>query len=340
MTDSNVFFLNAHEAMLRAGVDTAEVYRRIGIDPDELLKPGVRIPHRGQMSFWAAVEAVTGDAEIGLHLCPYVSPFAGEIVNHLFVSSPTLRDGLQNVFKYFRLLSDHLDIRLVTDAPGPYAMLSATIGDHSTPRHTEVTLCYGVLQAIRLATAGKFQAARLELNGTPAADLAGYPRIFGCPVEFGAPRTQVHFDRSVLDLPFLHANPEAASAHEAVAHRQMRRLGRRDTVDAVRKLLASELSSGLCTPAWVAAQLKRSPRGLRSELLDAGTSFNQLFEEVRQSSAKQLLARTEESIERIAQLAGFSDSSAFFRAFKKWTGSTPTQYRKSKQAHTHGLQPD
>ena len=332
MTDSNVFFLNAHEAMLRAGVDTAEVYRRIGIDPYALLKPGVRIPHRGQMGFWAAVEAVTGDAEIGLHLCPYVSPFAGEIVNHLFVSSPTLRDGLHSVFKYFRLLSDHLDIRLVTDAPGPYAILSATIGDRSTPRHTEITLCYGVLQAIRLATAGKFQAAHLELCATPVADPAEYRRIFGCPVGFESPKTRMHFDRSVLDLPFLHADPEVAGAHEAVAHRQMRRLGRRDTVDAVRKLLAGDLSSGRCTPDWVAAQLKRSPRGLRSELLDAGTSFNQVFEEVRQSSAKRLLTRSEESIERIAQLTGFSDSSAFFRAFKKWTGSTPSQYRKSKQS--------
>ena len=331
MTDSNVFFLNAHEAMLRAGVDTAEVYRRIGINPYELLKPGVRIPHRGQVDFWAAVEKVTGDAEIGLHLCPFLSPFAGEIVNQLFFTSPTLRDGLQSVFKYFRLLSDHLDIRLVTDDAGPHAILSATIGDRSTPRHTEVTLCYGVLQAIRLATAGKFQAARIELCGTPMVGAEEYRLIYGCPVGFGAHQTQIHFDRAVLDQPFLHADPEVVRAHEMVAHRQMRRLGRRDTVDAVRKLLASELSNGLCTLDWVAAKLKRSPRGLRSELLDAGTSFNQLLEEVRQLSAKRLLARSEESIERVAQLSGFSNSSAFFRAFKKWTGSTPTQYRKSKQ---------
>lgn len=331
MSDSNTFFLNAHEAMQRAGVDSAEVYRRIGVDPEVLSQPGMRIPHQAQVRFWAAVEAVTGDAEIGLHLCPFVSPFAGEVMNHLFVSSPSMRDGWRRCMKYLRLVSDHLDVRLIEDVPGPHAIIIVTLGDASTPRHTEIMFCYGVLQAVRLATARKFQPQRLELQAMPVTAAEEFGHIFACPVGFGAPVTRVYFDRAMLDLPHPHADPDLASAQEAVVHRQMRRLTHLDTVDAVRRVLASELESGLCTPAWVAAQLKHSPRGLRTELLDAGTSFNQILEDVRRALAKQLLLHTEETIEHIAHLTGFADPNAFFRAFKKWTGSTPMQYRKSKR---------
>ena len=331
MTDSNAFFLNAHEAMQRAGIDTAKIYRRIGIDPEELLQPGKRIPHQAQVPFWAAVEAVTGDPEIGLHLCPFVSPFSGEVMNHFFMSSPTMGDGFRRVSRYFRLFSDHLDGRIITDAPGPHAIILAALGDATTPRHTEIMFCYSVIQAFRLATAGKFHVERLELRSTPIASTEEFQRIFACPVGFGGSAIRLYCDRTMLDLPFLHGDPDMASAHEAVVHRHMRRLAHFDTVDAVRKVLASELESGLITPSWVATQLKRTPRGLRTELLDAGTSFSQVLEEVRQSLARKLLARSDETIENIAHLTGFADTNAFFRAFKKWTGSTPMQYRKSKQ---------
>jgi AraC-like DNA-binding protein len=330
MSDSNIFFLNADEAMNRAGLDTAAMYQRIGIDQCNLLQPGIRIPHQAQIKFWAAVESVTGDDEIGLHLCPYVSPFAGEVMNHLFISSPSIRDGIRRATKYLRLISDHLHVHVIDDQSEPHAILSAVLGDADTPRHTEIMFFYGMLQAFRLATAGRFRPERIALRAMPLTTAAEFERIFACPVEFGAAQTQIYFDRMMLDLPLLHADPDMASAQEAVVHRQMRRLAHLDTVDAVRKVMASELESGLCTPSWVAAQLKRSPRGLRTELLGAGTSFNQILDDVRRSVAKQLLARTDEPIAHVAHLTGFANSNAFFRAFKRWNGSTPMQYRQQK----------
>lgn len=332
MSDSNAFFLNAHEAMLRSGVDVGAIYRRIGVDPQKLLRPGVRLPHHYQMGFWKAVEEVTKDPEIGLHLCPFLSPFAGETLTHLFVTSPTLGAGLKRAGRYLRLLTDHLSVRIETDPSSPDAALTGVLGDEHTPRHTEITFLYAALQMIRLASGGLISFNRIELRCTPGSSPDEFAHIFGCPVSFDARETRCYFPRRMLDLPLPHADPEMAVAQETLAQRRMRKVLKHDRVDEVRRVIAAQLESEPCSLKGVAARLGRSPRSLRKELLDAETSFNQILTEERQSLAKRLLAKTTEPVEMIARLTGFSERSAFFRAFKKWTGMTPTEYRNSRRA--------
>lgn len=331
MSDSNVFFLNVHEAMQRAGINVDEVYRRIGIDPALLLQPGVRIPHEAQAAFWAAVEAVTGDPEIGLHLCPFISPFAGEVVNTLFVNSPTLGSGFIRVQRYIRLLSDHMMLQLVDGLPGPQAMIAGRIGNEHTPRHTEITVFYGVMQVVRWATSGRFRPQRLELCCSPSASPEEFEHLFGCPVTFGAAEAHCYFDRAMLDLPLLHADPDVVEMQEAVAQRRMRRVLRQDIVEEVRRMVTSRLDGEALSLTAIARLLQRSPRRLRSELLDAGTSFNDILSEARQSLAKRLLGGSTLPVEQVGHRVGFSERSAFFRAFKRWTGLTPMQYRQRRQ---------
>ena len=328
MSDSNVFFLNAHKALTRAGFDVDEIYRRLGINLQSYMRPGLRHPHQHHVSYWSAVEAVTGDREIGLHLCPYLAPFAGEVVVHLFVSSPTLGTGLQRALRYVRLLSDDLSLTLLNDISASNAVLMGSLGSSLTPRHSEITFFYGFLQAIRYGAGGFFKLQSIELR-CPESDAPGeFEKIFGCPVTFGAPMTRYHFSRELLNLPLPHADPEMLMANEALAQRKIRKVIKYDRVQAVRNLIESRLEEGACSLDVVATELHQTPRSLRRELLDAGTNFNQLVTETRRSLAKRLLANSAESIEHIAHLVGFSERSAFFRAFKLWTGLTPAQYRK------------
>ena len=81
----------------------------------------------------------------------------------------------------------------------------------------------------------------------------------------------------------------------------------------------------------VAAQLNITPRRLRTQLSEANTSFQQILSDYRCRLAKKLLANTNESVERIVYLTGFSEPSTFYRAFKRWTNETPVEYRKRKQ---------
>ncbi len=100
----------------------------------------------------------------------------------------------------------------------------------------------------------------------------------------------------------------------------------------VRRAIGETLESGVTSLETVAKRLNVPPRRLRTQLTDAGTSFNQVLADYRCRLAKRLLAHTAESIEQIVYLTGFSEPSTFYRAFKRWTSLTPIEYRKKKQA--------
>jgi len=97
----------------------------------------------------------------------------------------------------------------------------------------------------------------------------------------------------------------------------------------VRQRLAASMEGGVLGMAEVARSLGTSPRSLHRRLADEGTSFNDLLDEVRRQFAEQYLARPRPKIAEVAYLVGFNDPSAFFKAFRRWTGVTPSEYRHS-----------
>src|SRR5438105_13437610 len=93
MRDSGVLLQIVHAGMVSAGLDVAAIYTRLGYHADKLTQKDLRTPHRLQAFFWEIVEAVSGDPDVGLHLCPHLPVFRGEVIEYLFFSSPTFRDG-------------------------------------------------------------------------------------------------------------------------------------------------------------------------------------------------------------------------------------------------------
>ena len=113
-----------------------------------------------------------------------------------------------------------------------------------------------------------------------------------------------------------------------MANEKLAELARLDLVGAVKRAIGESLESGDTTLEAVAQRIGMPARRLRTELEDAGTSFNHVLADYRSRLARRLLARTDESIEQIVYLTGFAEPSTFYRAFKRWTGITPQQYRR------------
>lgn len=331
MRDSGHLLQVVHAAMVNAGIDVAAVYSRLGYDPRGAELRNLRTPHRMQVVFWDCMETVTGDPDIGLHLCKYLPVYRAEVIEYLFFSSPAFRDGCARALKYLRLVSDALAVRMHETDTGPKLTVVTSAADAPQLRHTEICVVYSLIRFMGEVTEGKFRATRLRLRCARVSEQQDYEAVFGCPVEFGAPHTEIHFDPAVLEYTSPRWDPDLLRLHEEFAERRMSSLKRADLIERIRKVFSQRLELDGCDLDEVAKELGMPARRLRFELACAGTSFSQLLSDFRYALARRLLAGTDEPIERIVYLTGFSEPSTFYRAFKRWAGMTPVQYRESRR---------
>ncbi len=328
LTDSGVLLRLVHQALQNAGVDAHAVLQRSGAALLQLNDPRLRTPVAAQDVFWKAAVEVSGNPYIGLHLGRYLPRFRGQVLEYLFSSSPNFGEGLRRVLQYQRLLSDAMSGRFVQQEDVCY--LASGIAD-TTSRNMAECMMAGIIQFFRQVTDGAFAPLQVWFSHDQGAELSDYEEIYGCPVLFQQKETRLYFPLEILDRTFWHAEPELLKLHVQVATEKLAELQRMDLVSDVRRVIGQMLESGEVSLDEVAKQLRMKPRSLRSQLADVGSSFNHVLNDYRSRLARRLLAKTDESIEQIVYLTGFSEPSTFYRAFKRWTQETPIEYRRRKK---------
>ncbi len=332
LTDSGTLVRLAYRGLVNLGVDADEVLRRSGLDPSDLYRANLRTKFSGQPRFWKAAVELSGDPCIGLHLGEQMPVYKGQILEYLFLSSTTFGDGLNRVLSYQRLISDALHGQ-VSETPSP--CLTSYFAEHQyATSHLAEAMVLGLIKAFQAVTDGTFKADRIIFNHSPNTDIAEYQRIFQCPVEFNAKSFQLFFPASLLNYRSLYAEPELLNLHIQAADQHLAILQQQDLITEVRSLLGALLESGETTLENVAGRLDVTPRHLRHQLDLAGTSFQRLLNDYRHSLARRLLSQTDEAISEIVYLTGFSEPSTFYRAFRRWEGTTPIEYRQQHQ-HQH-----
>lgn len=330
-TDASIVLRFAYQAIRKAGLPVDEILLKAGVNLSQL-DANARTPVSAQAAFWTALEDVTGDSDIGLHLGEYLPLFRGQVLEHLFISSGTFGEGLKRALAYQRLISDAFQAHLVIDGEQCYISNGEQNYHHSKAnRHFSESAMCAILRFFKFVTEGHFQPTYIEFNYAEGASEEEYLRVYECPVSLGQKETRIYFARSILDYTLWQAEPELLQLHEQLAIEKLQELARYDLVDDVRCAIGATLEQGETTLDTVAQQLNITPRRLRTQLSDANTSFQQILSDYRCRLAKKLLANTNESVERIVYLTGFSEPSTFYRAFKRWTNETPVEYRKRKQ---------
>jgi AraC-like DNA-binding protein len=331
LRDSGQILQVVHEGMVKAGLDVAAIYQRLGYHAEDLPLREMRTPHQLQAFFWSQVEAVTGDVDVGLHLCPHLPVFRGEVIEYLMFSSPTFAEGAERALKYLRLISDALDVKLVRDERGVRAVVKGTNLKAPQLRHTEICVLYEVIRFAQSVTDDAHPPLRVKLRCSRRSPLAEYEKVFGCPVEFDGEESEIWFDPLILEHRSPRRDPDLLRLHEELAEKRMSRLRRQDLIEQIRRVFSQRLELESCDLEQVAKELDMPARRLRFELARAGTSFSEVLSEFRYALARRLLGKTAEPIENIVYLTGFSEPSTFYRAFKRWSGQTPVQYRESRR---------
>ncbi|WP_051741464.1 AraC family transcriptional regulator [Streptomyces xylophagus] len=169
---------------------------------------------------------------------------------------------------------------------------------------------------------------RVEFSHPAPPHALEYDLLYGAPCTFRAPRTALVFDRSLLELPVLQDESGLRAFLRRAPDDVLARLDYGSTAAAqVRRLLGQSLPDRMPDPQDIAARLAVSAQTLRRRLAAEGTSFQQIRDQLRRDVAIAALAAGTTSIEDISHQLGFSEPSAFHRAFKRWTGSAPRSYQ-------------
>lgn len=323
LTDDVALMRPVIDALRASGTDPDRVLVRVGLPPGGL--PAGRFPHAAQAPFWKAASEECGEEHVGLYLAQHLPAFHGLLLEYLFLSSETFGVGLRHALRYVRLLSDTLSARL--DVEGDVAVLTLGL-EADTPRHFPEMLAGAVIRLFAALTENDFRPREVRFMHAEGAPTERYQTVYGCPVRLGAEDCALLFDAAVLDKASRHAAPELLRMHESLARRQLAEVERLDLVRQVRELIAELLVDGGATLEQVAGRLNMPARRLRERLAMAGVRFNDLITDYRCRLAKELLLKTDERIEVIVERTGFSEPSTFYRAFKRWVGETPVEFRK------------
>lgn len=312
------------------GVEPGELLAAVGLDADALADVDGRIPLVAELALWDEAAKRTGDPDFGLHAAEAYRPGPFDVFDYVCRSAPDVRGAILQLVRYNRLLHDIAELSLAEEADEA-KVVHRFFGDPGGPNRqaAEVTLAT-IVVALRLLTGRQDLAARRVAFFHPApGDVSEHRRIFGTDrIEFGARKAELVLDRAHLDLPLLQAE---AGLHEILRRHAEALLSAlpplRSFGGKVRELLASKLSEGVPTLEDAAASLRMSPRSLQRRLTSEGTSFEGALQEVRRGLAFRYLEDPSMSLGEVAFLLGYSEPSAFHRAFTRWAGTTPGKWR-------------
>jgi AraC-like DNA-binding protein len=273
-----------------------------------------------------ALEA-TGDPALGLSMGSRAPENMLQIVGHLMLASGTLREAIALFRRYSLLFA--AGVKWDLTERGDQAMFSYTpafqLGDT-----TRFTNDFVMATALRIGRhfAIRPDAPSIEVRFQHASPsyAAQYESVFGCPVRFGQPTNSIVFQVRSLDVRQLHADDAVRTMLGDTADRLLREREGSTTVERVRAVLRYRRDLSDLDSSSLASAVGLTPRALRRRLGAEGASLTALLDEARLRLACEDLKRPDSSIKEISDRLGFSEPSAFHRAFKRWTGRTPAEY--------------
>ncbi|WP_226797837.1 AraC family transcriptional regulator [Cupriavidus necator] len=274
-----------------------------------------------------AVYRATGDPTIGLWLGSRMQTDLLGLAGLPAMAGPSLGTALRRIARYQKLLAgDRIELRRQGDEAWVCIRPSDPEAPDTRPR-IDMELC-SLLAFGRQFTRKPLHPLRVSLRiGQPDWHLR-YTEAFDCPVRFGEPEDAIVFGRRDLALR-LAARVRGGPAGPGAGHATREARPASASLDDVRAALQALAGERALSLAAVARHLDISERTLQRRLMAAGTSFRTLCEEARRDLAGGYLAGGAMSLGEIAFRLGFDDANSFFRAFRRWTGMTPGDYRRA-----------
>lgn len=326
---SILFVLAALEPVRARGLDVDELLHRAGIAPTLLLAPGGRVSAQHFGALWLEVARVLDDELFGQDSRRMkAGTFA--MLCRVLVQCGTLEDALRRMVQFFNLVLDDFHCSLESDARDARLVIRHTAATPAPP-----VLGYETLLMMQHGLACWLVGRRIPILSASFAypqpeRSTEYAGMYCSRLLFMQAVTSISFARSHLALPVIQ---DAHTVKDFIQHAPSNFVIKYKNSSG----LAAQIRRRLRTVArdeWpdfeqFAQKFNMTPSTLRRRLDEEGQAFQVIKDHLRRDMAIEYLCHTSKSVAQIATELGFSEASAFHRAFKKWTGAAPGEYRQS-----------
>lgn len=315
-------------AAAHRGVLLIDVLAAHGVDPGLLADDDARVPHALVAALWDIAAERLGDPDFGLNLGRSLPSGAFGLVEYTIRHAPDLRAAFGRLIRYQSLLHDRATYQLTVE--GERARLShVPPPDIAPPRHFGEFLVARFVELGRALVGERWSPDEVSFRHPRPASTGEHARLFGAAeLRFGAPVTSMTFARALLDRPVVGADPRLAPLLDRLAvELSERRGGERPFLEHVQREVVVGLLDGVPPAGRTARRLGLSERSFFRRLQQEGTTYQKVVDDVRRELALQRLREPASSLSEIAYALGFADASAFHRAFRRWTGKNPGEWR-------------
>lgn len=326
------WLLAARMAVVQRGVDADKLLREAGLDLSSFTDPLARYPAHQGLAFWQKAVHEMGEELIGIDVALQFVPLNFNALSYALMASENLSQMYLRLARYAHIITDAADIRFTVEGGAGRLsfegdpQLLATVDDATRWSIFDYALLAAV-RGSRMLFGREFMPLEIRMQRQRPINHAKLERVFRCVPVYGCEDNVLIVDLATLDKPLSYANLEVVRASEDAMDRYSSNWGERSLIDLLGAVLKELLPSGEPRQEDVAQRLDMTLRTLQRRLGEAGTCYRDVLNDTRHELALTYLRSEQYSVGEIAFLLGFSEVSAFTRAFRRWTGTSPREWR-------------
>jgi AraC-like DNA-binding protein len=328
------WLLAAKRAVEQRGVNADALLQQVGLDLSTMDDPMARYPAHLGLAFWQKALAATGEELLGVDVALQFLPLNFSALGYALMASENLAQMYLRLARYAHVVTDAADVRFHQEA-GTGRLTIA--GDQPLLRTADAATVWSIfdyamltlVRGSRMLYGRDFTPLELRLQRQRPKDHQRFEKVFRCTPIYGCEDNVLLVDQATLHKPLSFANLEVVKASEDAMDRYRSHWPDRSLPDQLAAVLKEMLPSGEPRQEDVALRFSITLRTLQRRLADQQTSYRDVLNQTRHQLALAYLRSAQYSVGEISFLLGFSEVSAFTRAFRRWTGTSPSTWRQT-----------
>jgi len=307
-------------------IEPDDLFRSAKIDPETVMQAGCRISYRSIQKLWELMIKEVADPCMGLRAAEFWHPSHMNALGYAWLASSTLDEAMDRLARYIHIVTETIELGIEHKNGETHLKVYYNPSIPEIPQRADLRLTT-ILTMCRINYGNDLNPLKVLFRHASPVCSAEYSDLFRAPVHFGQQCNCLTFNAAETGKRLSGSNPYIAEINDKVAIEYLSNLGKTDILQRTKKIIVEKLPSGNVTNEMVANKLYMSVRSFQRALQGAGVTYRSLLADTRRELAENYIRNPEVELQEVAFQLGFTEYSAFSRAFKQWTGKSPVQMR-------------